>query len=235
MTETVLISGADKGLGFSLTSRFLQAGFHVFAGIYLPSSDFSALQKTFRKRLTLVPLDVSNVDSIYRAAGQVAASVSKLDILLNNAGIHIKNEATLLEELDFSDGHLESTMAVNAFGPLRMTQQFLPLLTTGQRKLILNISSEAGSIADCWRDTQFVYCMSKAALNMESKLLQNYLGPQGFKVLAVHPGWMRTDMGGEQAALHPDESAEGIFTLATKAWTADDPIYLDHQGNALAW
>jgi NAD(P)-dependent dehydrogenase (short-subunit alcohol dehydrogenase family) len=216
-------------------SRFLRGGFQVFAGVYLPSSDFSALQKEFPTMLTLVPLDVSDMESIRRAAGQLAASVSRLDILLNNAGIHVKNEAVLLEDLDFSDGHLEATMAVNAYGPLRMTQQFLPLLKAGQRKLILNISSEAGSIADCWRDKQFVYCMSKAALNMESKLLQNYLGPQGFKVLAVHPGWMRTDMGGEQATLHPDESAENIFALATKARTPDDLIYLDHQGNALAW
>ena len=82
---------------------------------------------------------------------------------------------------------------------------------------------------------EFAYCMSKSALNMQSKLLQNALGPQGFKVLAVHPGWIRTGMGGPQAAISADQSAEGIFQLATRAWSPDDPIYLDYQGKALRW
>jgi NAD(P)-dependent dehydrogenase (short-subunit alcohol dehydrogenase family) len=77
--------------------------------------------------------------------------------------------------------------------------------------------------------------MSKAALNMQSRMLQNYLRPRGFTVLAVHPGWMRTNMGGPNAAISPDESAEGIFQLARKERTADDPIYMDYQGVPLPW
>jgi NAD(P)-dependent dehydrogenase (short-subunit alcohol dehydrogenase family) len=77
--------------------------------------------------------------------------------------------------------------------------------------------------------------MSKAALNMQSRILQNYLRPRGFKVLAVHPGWMRTNMGGPNASISPDESAEGIFQLALKEWTADDPIYVDYRGVPLPW
>ena len=77
--------------------------------------------------------------------------------------------------------------------------------------------------------------MSKAALNMQSKILQNYLGSRGFKVLAIHPGWMRTNMGGPNAAISPDESAEGIFQLALREWKADDPIYVDYRGVPLPW
>jgi NAD(P)-dependent dehydrogenase (short-subunit alcohol dehydrogenase family) len=109
------------------------------------------------------------------------------------------------------------------------------LLTAGRRKLIVNISSEAGSIGNCWRSAEFGYCMSKAALNMQSKILQNNLGPQGFKVLAIHPGWMQTDMGGAQADIHPDVSAQGIFELALKEWKPEDAIYMDYQGNVLPW
>jgi NAD(P)-dependent dehydrogenase (short-subunit alcohol dehydrogenase family) len=246
MTETVFITGADKGLGFALATRFLSAGFHVFAGAYLrdgaPSTlptvagqALLSLRKQFPQTLTVIPLDVSRMASIRAAVKRVARQGSGLDVLINNAGVHLEKEGASLEQLDFSDQHLEKTLAVNTFGPLRMTQQFLPLLAQGGRKLIINISSEAGSIADCSRVMEFAYCMSKSALNMQSKILQNALGPRGFKVLAVHPGWIRTDMGGPQAAVSADQSAEGIFQLATRAWSPDDPIYLDYEGKALRW
>jgi len=208
MAETVFISGADKGLGFALTTRFLRAGFRVFAGAYSSSSNFSALLQEFPEQLTIIPLDVSQMVSICVAVKLVAQQVSALDVLINNAGVLLQKESTSLEESDFTDGHLEKTLAVNTFGPLRMAQQFHPLLAQGQRKLIVNISSEAGSIADCGRTGEFAYCMSKSALNMQSKLLQNNLGPQGFKVLAPRPGWMRTNMGGPQAAISADEDDE---------------------------
>ena len=77
--------------------------------------------------------------------------------------------------------------------------------------------------------------MSKTALNMQSKILQNYLGPDGFKILVLHPGWMRTDMGGADADIHPDESAESIFRLATKDWQPSDGIYMDYDGSPRRW
>jgi NAD(P)-dependent dehydrogenase (short-subunit alcohol dehydrogenase family) len=235
MTETIFISGADKGLGFALAARFLQAGFRVFGGVYRSPSSLLVLQEKFPKMLTAVPLDVSAMDSVRAAAENVAQQVSALDVLINNAGINLERESVTLEELDLADQRLEKTMAVNAFGPLRVAQQFLPLLRQGKRKLIINISSEAGGITDSGRQQEFAYCMSKSALNMQSKLLQNYLGPQGFKVLALHPGWMRTDMGGPQAAISADQSAEGIFALASRDWSPDDPIYMDYLGKALRW
>lgn len=235
MAETILISGADKGLGFALAARFLRADWRVFAGAYQPDSGLASLREQFPETLVVVPLDVSAMASICAAVKLVAQHTSALDALINNAGIHIEKEGATLEELDFNDGHLEKTLAVNTFGPLRMTQQFRSLLAQGRRKLIVNISSEAGSITDCGRDREFAYAMSKSALNMQSKLLQNYLGPQGFKVLALHPGWMRTDMGGPQAAISADESAEHIFTLATQSWSPDDAIYFDYKGRTLPW
>jgi len=235
VTETVFVSGAERGLGFALTSRFLQAGFCVFAGEYQPSSKLSDLGAQFPEALTIVPLDVREMDSIRAAVKHVAEQTPSLDILLNNAGIHMEKQGRTLETLDFTNQHLEQTMAVNAFGPLRMVQQFHGLLAQGERKLIINISSEAGSITNCAREREFAYCMSKSALNMGSKMMQNYLGKQGFKVLAVQPGWMRTDMGGPQADITPEYSAEGIFQLAVKEWKPDDPIYVDYQGMPLPW
>jgi NAD(P)-dependent dehydrogenase (short-subunit alcohol dehydrogenase family) len=235
MEQTVFVTGADKGLGRSLVARFLQASFWVFAGKFTSEANLERLADQFPDKLVIVPLDVTDMNVVRRAAGLVSEQTGALDILINNAGIHLEDTETPLEQLDLADQHLQQTMEVNAFGPLRVTQQFLPLLQKGQRKLIANISSEAGSIADCRRQREYAYCMSKAALNMQSKILQNHLGPRGFKVLAIHPGWMQTDMGGADADIHPDVAAEGIFELTTRDWSPDDPIYLDYCGNRMRW
>ena len=231
----VLVTGADAGLGFSLVQCFLQRASEVFAGVYKSAEDLNHLTGEYGSSLRLIPLNVAEMESVRNAARQVGELTNALDILINNAGIHLENSKGSLEQLDLTDGHLQQTIEVNTFGPLRVVQQFLSLLENGRQKLIVNISSEAGSIADCRRENQFACCMSKAALNMQSKILQNYLGPRGIKVLAVHPGWMRTNMGGPQAPLPADESAKAVFQLAMREWSVEDPLYLDHQGVALSW
>lgn len=234
MIKTVFITGADKGLGFSLAGRFLHAGTRVFAGQYHADRDPSKLAGSFPQTFTPILLDVTEMDSVRQAARRVAELTPALDLLINNAGVHLETR-TPLPELDLSELPLFATLNVNTFGPLRVVQQFLPLLEKGDNKLIINISSEAGSLTNCWRESEFAYSMSKAALNMQSKILQNYLQPRGFKVLAVHPGWMRTDMGGADADLAADEAAEGIFQLATKSWDPEDAIYMDYRGQPLPW
>ena len=233
--KTVLITGADAGLGLSLVKRFLQGGFAVFAGVHRSMDALNVLASEYGDALSLIPLNVADLESVRAAARLVGEQTNSLDIIINNAGIHLDNSKLPLEQLDLSDQHLQRTMDVNAFGPLRVVQQFLSLMEKGEMKLVLNISSEAGSIADSKRENQFVYCMSKAALNMQSKILHNYLKPRGFKVLAVHPGWMRTNMGGPSAAIDSDESAAGIFDLAAREPKPDDAMYMDYRGEPLPW
>lgn len=234
--ETIFITGVDKGLGLALARRFLRAGFMVLGGVYAPPWAASPLlREEYPETLFSVDLDVADMDSVRRAARAVAERVRSLDILINNAAVYLEDKKAPLEALDLADGRLERTMAVNAFGPLRVTQQFLPLLRRGSRKMLINISSEAGSVGAAERSREFAYCMSKSALNIQTKLLDNYLRPDGFTVLAIHPGWMRTDMGGPEADLPPESSAAGIFALATRARRAEEPIYLDYQGNPLIW
>ncbi len=98
--------------------------------------------------------------SIRRAVLRVASLTQTLDILINNAAVYLPSKLVKpLSELDLTDGHLEETLNVNTFGPLRVTQQFLPLLDKGTGKLIINVSSEAGSIGDCRRSSEYAYCM----------------------------------------------------------------------------
>ncbi len=169
MAETVFITGADKGLGFSLAEKFLHESFRVFAGQYDAGAvNLQSLVERFPRMLTLVPLDVTSMDSVRRAAEIVSEQSPALDALINSAGVFLEDTEVPLEQLDLTDQHLEREMDVNAFGPLQVTRQLLSLLRRGARKLIVNISSEAGGIADCQRDRWFAYCTSKTALNMQS-------------------------------------------------------------------
>ncbi|HEY8343576.1 MAG TPA: SDR family NAD(P)-dependent oxidoreductase [Bacillota bacterium] len=250
MAHTVLITGAGNGLGLALTKRLLELGWQVFAGYHRSAERLQALTPVAPgatgSDLIIFPLDVTKTESIRKAFETVSSATPALDILLNNAGVHLEDKHTPFEELDFTDGHLEKSMAVNAFGPLRVVQQFLPLLEAGEGKQIINISSEAGSIGSCWRKQEFGYCMSKAALNMQTKILHNCLQPRGFRLLAVHPGWMRTEMGGADADIEAEEAAEGIVKLiitrdkgARQDQDLDngpgDGLYYDYQGKPLQW
>src|SRR4030042_4960799 len=219
--KTVLITGANTGLGLSLTKTYLKNNFLVFAGYVENKENLEKLKRDNKKNLFLIQMDVSSFDMIKKAVSSVKTKTEFIDILINNAGIFIKSNNNVLEELDFEN--FQYTMDVNAFGALKVTQQVLPLLKTGKTKLIINISSEAGSIKNCERDKGFAYCMSKAALNMESRILQNYLGQKGFKILAIHPGWLLTNMGGPKATIEPDDSADNIYKLSVKNWKKNDP------------
>jgi len=235
MSDSVFITGADRGLGLALVRQFVDEGFLVFAGQYGPDGALGRLGEQFPVQLRVIPQDVTDPTSVSESVRRVAEASDSLDILINNAGVFFSQTKLPLPEVDLEDGHLESMMDVNAFGPLRVTRQFLPLLENGRLKRIVNISSEAGSIEDCGRESWFGYCMSKAALNMQCGILQRHLKPKGFKVLAIHPGWLRTDMGGPEADLDPDVSAKAIVALATRSWSLDDPIYMDYTGKSLNW
>lgn len=233
MRETIFITGADKGLGLALTGRLLELGFTVFAGHYQTSPGLDSLREQWKKSLSLIPLDVTDDASVKRAWTQITSLTDHLDILLNNAGIHLENHRPPLVETDLES--VRQTFEVNALGSLRITKAFHQLLLQGRRKLLVNISSEAGSLNDCWRESEFGYCMSKAALNMQSRILQNSLGKMGIQVLLIHPGWMRTDMGGNDADIHPNEAALAISTLILQEEPLKNGMYIDYHGEPLRW
>jgi NAD(P)-dependent dehydrogenase (short-subunit alcohol dehydrogenase family) len=225
------VTGANKGLGLSLVRAFLETGARVFAGFRAPAAPLEELASVHAERLTLLPLDVTNAREVRSAALAVRSRTETLDVLVNNAAILPEQGRGKLESLDVEIGlRLFDT---NALGPLRVTQAFLPLLRAGERKLIVNVSSEAGSVMDCRRTEEHLYCMSKAALNMQSAILRNDLGREGFEVLAVHPGWMRTEMGGPSAHIDPMEAAQGIVALTQRRRAPEDPFYIDYRGAPL--
>ena len=227
----MVVTGANKGLGFSLVQAFLTAGARVFAGSRAAAPGLEALAEAHAGRLELLRLDVTNAGEVRAAAEAVRAKTPTLDVLVNNAAILPEAGRGPLEALNVELGL--AVFDTNALGPLRMTQAFLPLLRAGERKLIVNVSSEAGSIADCWRTEEHLYCMSKAALNMQSAILKNDLGRDGFEIQAVHPGWMRTEMGGPTAHIDPTEAAEGIVELTRRRREPNAAFYLDYRGEPM--
>ncbi len=233
MSETVLITGAGRGLGLALAKEFLARGFTVFA---LNSSRREALEELAASsggRLHSLLCDVTDEAQLAETGRAVAEKTGALDVLINNAAVMLDRRETDLDGINFED--MKRTYDVNAIAPLRVVKHFVRFVKNGGRKQIVNISSEAGSIADAWRKTEYGYCMSKSALNMASAILQNRFKEDGIKVLALHPGWVRTDMGGTEAPLMPGESAGKLAGLILRKWKLSDPLYFDLNGKRMNW
>jgi len=239
MERTVLVTGADRGLGFGLCAALLGEGWHVFAGQHRPTwHELAELRNAYPERLHLIPLDVSSMESVRTAAQLVEKHTDGLDVLISNAGINAENlHATIHEPQDYDEMH--RLYDVNTLGSLRMVEVFLPLLRNGNSKRLCFISSEAGSISKADRTSSFGYCMSKAALNMGVKILFNDLHPAGFKFRVYHPGWVRSYMHGEknmEATYEPEEAAAfALPILLNKREDEDTLVMVDYEGKEWPW
>lgn len=240
MNRVACVTGADRGLGLAIVHWLLEQQFSVFAGQYLEDSALlKALKTKYPEQLELIMLDIGSKDSVKQAERAIASRTGHVDIIINNAGIiHKADDATLLEELD--DEVMAEIYNVNTLGALRVSNALMELLLQGEEKLIVNISSEAGSIGRNKRTNTYGYCMSKAALNMQSSLMHNHLKGLGGQVMLFHPGWMQTYMHGEinlEAPISPEESANKIMNLvlAHKQYLGEEPAYLDLDGNPWPW
>jgi NAD(P)-dependent dehydrogenase (short-subunit alcohol dehydrogenase family) len=233
MHQNAFITGANRGLGLELTRVLLQKSYRVFAINRRESGALLQLRDEFADSLLLYSADVTDEPAIEDVILRISEEFNHIDLLVNNAAVHLEQTMPALEQVDFSV-YLPS-FSVNAVAPLIVVKHALPLLRRGDGKLIVNVSSEAGGIGTAWRKSEYSYCMSKAALNMASQLLQNALKEEGIKVLALHPGWFSSDMGGSQAPITPLQAAQDVVKLLTRSWPLDGPVYIDPQGNELAW
>lgn len=234
-----LVTGCDHGVGLSLARLLAERGFTLAAcRLNEKETQIDALAQAHPGRITVFPVDIGSDQSVRALCEAVSAAFPRLDLVINCAGI--------LGVMDPGpDGHLDYDLMlrvfnVNALGALRVSTGLLPLLRKGGDKTIVNISSEAGSIADCGRTGWFGYCMSKAANNMQGALLHNTLRQEGGRVIQIHPGhvatWMRGHLDAE-APLTPDESAAHVLSvvLDTPRPVRDRPWYLDHLGREMPW
>jgi NAD(P)-dependent dehydrogenase (short-subunit alcohol dehydrogenase family) len=233
MPLDILITGANRGLGLAMTERFLSLEHRVFVISRHESDALKDLKKGRENQLQYYPGDVADETSVQKAIAAVSKQTANLDILINNAAVHLDPQRLPLEEVDFSV--YLPTFQVNTVGPLVVTRHALPLLRKGGKKLICHISSEAGSINDAWRKSEYAYCTSKSALNMASRIMQNALKDEGIKVLALHPGWFRSDMGTQEAPISTEEAARNVVNVILGPVDLSGPGFVDFEGKEMKW
>lgn len=229
--KTVLITGANRGIGLELTRERVAQGDQVLACARKPADAamLQALAANHRAALSVIPLNVADATSVFALCNAVGER--PLDVLVANAGI-IGPERQSTLDMDY-EGWAE-TFAVNAMGPLRVAQALLPNLRRSENALVMIVSSQMGSMASSSSD-RLAYRASKAAANKVAQALAHDFKPMGIAVVAVHPGWVRTDMGGAQAPLAPAESARGLSRLIDETGMAHTGRFLNVDGAELRW
>jgi NAD(P)-dependent dehydrogenase (short-subunit alcohol dehydrogenase family) len=232
MKPTILISGANRGIGLGLTREFLQNSYTVFATYRSKekSNELLELAQQYDGHFHAIQCDVTSSDSIEKCFHAVDNVTKHLDILLNNAGVLVSGESSA--ELVTTDSMTASFMT-NVVGALQMTQKFLPLIREGSTKKIIHTSSVMGSIE---RNSggAYSYRISKAAMNQLSKTLAVDLRDEGITSIALHPGWVQTEMGGKDAHITVAESAAGLYQVITSATQEEHSgKFFDYQGEAL--
>ncbi len=195
MAQNIMITGTGRSyaLGYNMVLRYLENGDNVIATVRKESKELDELQDIYGDKLFVVKMDISSTDSVNEAKNKVEQKFDYIDILINNA-------VTVSEDCDkeFFDTNLDyiaNTVDVTAVGPLRVIKAFYPMLAKSERMaLIINITSEAGSISRCYRTNLIEYGMAKAALNMGTMNLVNvFKDNEKINIFCVHPGWIRTD------------------------------------------
>ncbi|MHC5748096.1 MAG: SDR family NAD(P)-dependent oxidoreductase [Nostoc sp.] len=207
-----LVTGGNRGIGFAIAQGLLAKGYSIIITSRSLDNAKLASQKLQPKVIPL-ELDVTNDRSIDEAVKTLHQKISRLDVLINNAGVYPDKDVNILtidREL------LDSTMNANTFGAIRMVQAFLPLLEKSPDARVVNVSSGYGALEGLSYDVPS-YCLSKLALNGATIMLAQALYSKRIVVNSICPGWVKTDMGGSSAPRTPAEGADTAIWLATHA------------------
>jgi NAD(P)-dependent dehydrogenase (short-subunit alcohol dehydrogenase family) len=210
----VLITGANRGIGFQTAEQLAQRGFHVVIAARDEERGRRAAQAVESQcaKATFLSLNVEDSSSIRAAAADFAAIAEHLDVLINNAGIYPDEGLSILT---IARDRMAQTLQTNTFGPLEVTQAFLPHLRKSPAARIINVSSGYGQLDGLSPEVPS-YCLSKLALNGLTIMLAAALEPDHIAVNSMCPGWVRTDMGGPNATRSVEEGAD------TAVWLADE-------------
>lgn len=223
----VLITGTSRGIGLELTKQALKRGDTVVAVARRPSEskELSALKERYPTQLHVVAIDLSHPESPNQVAQAVSAEgISALDVVINNAGIYREGET--LE--DFA-----KSFKINSITPFLVAKQLFPALRKSKQPKLIQITSLMGSIADNTSGGSHAYRSSKAALNMLTHGLA--LDEEWLTTAVIHPGWVQTDMGGDEAPTSVQDSASGIWKVILGLQRSNSGSFFDYEGDSLPW
>lgn len=229
--SSILITGANRGIGYEFARAYADRGWHVHACCRNPdrAEALKELAEGSVGAVTLRKLDVTDGLRVASLAREMADE--PIDILLNNAGIY--GPRTGFGEIDYDEW--PPVLATNVLAPMRMAERFVEHVAASEHKLIVNISSRMGSIGANSGGGAYIYRSSKAALNAVVKSLSIDLARRGITVVAFHPGWVQTDMGSESAALSAAESVAGMRAVIDRLGPKDNGKFFNYDGAILPW
>lgn len=234
VVQSVLITGCSRGIGLALAEELASRGWCVLAGAREPASA-RKLQEAARVvapgRIDIISLDVCSDEGVSEAA----KNAGDLDVLVNNAAVFPEEGRESLDELQLA--HFAEAFATNVTGVARVTRAFLPNLVRAVHPRVVNISSRAGSVSEKEDSHYYCYSASKAALNMLTRTMAAELGLRRITVVAVTPGWVKTEMGGPNAVITAEESARSLAGMIEGLAPEDSGQFLERDGRrgVVAW
>ena len=231
MAKHCLVTGANRGIGLEFVRQLLARGDRVIATCRHPgkATALNTLTGEYPGHLHVLPLDVANEKSQAELVRELPLVAGHVDLLINNAGVLHSGERFG----QLSAAHLEDSFRTNASGPLLLTEALAPALSDGAT--VANLSSALGSIASTSRFGTPSYNISKAAQNMATVLLAHALRERGIRVVALHPGWVQTDMGGDGAQIAATDSVAGLLQVIDGLTLDDSGRFIDWQGQSQPW
>jgi NAD(P)-dependent dehydrogenase (short-subunit alcohol dehydrogenase family) len=228
----VLITGANRGIGFELTKQYLINGWTVIATCrdINSSVELNVLKDKYFDKLLIESLDITSPEQIEQLANTLSHNNLKIDLIVNNAG-YLDRENQSMHTIHYASA--EMSFKVNSLGPLFLIHCFLPLMNKERLSKIAIISSAMGSLSLEQSVAWYGYRMSKAAANMLAVNLSTELADDNIAVVAVHPGWVQTDMGGTLAKENVNDSAHGIMNVINNLSLSNTGKFYDFSGEKL--
>lgn len=237
--STILITGANRGLGYEHARGYIARGDTVIACCRNPdtATQLIALGETAGGRLRIEALNVLDPDDVARLAAKLKGQ--PIDILINNAGMFGRRgvpEGMAEQSLEGMDYDMWADMfALNVMAPFRMVSSLVDLIAASDRKVVVMMSSDMGSIAASKQGGAHAYRSSKAALNMLTKSLANDLAPRGVTIISMAPGWTRTDMGGAGGQWDVEESVRLQQKVIDGLGAADTGRFINLLNETVPW
>ena len=231
--ETTLITGANRGIGLEFSRQFAENGWCVLAcSRNLERSDaLNKLATEYPEQITLYTLDVTDHGQIKKLSQTLANK--PIDLLINNAGVFPDINDRSFGQTDYDAWAY--AFLVNTMAPLKMAEAFITQITQSNRKTIVTITSKMGSVADNGRGGSYIYRSSKSAVNMVVKNTAIDLESSDIISVLLHPGWVRTDMGGPSGLISAEQSVSGMLSVIREITSADSGKFIAYDGQIIPW